>query len=126
MDFSIQLPENESFSNPSNLNGQPSNIDKFVNYVQVKLDEAIALFDVIGDKNNDKTKELQRTKINEFISSLNLLQTTLNTLYSFLSRSNQPFNFQFLRLIGQVNMTQKLKKIIIVYYFIDFLAVQVR
>ena len=55
VDYSIQLPENES--NPSSQSEQANNLNKFVNFVQTKLEDAITLFDVIGDKNNDKSKE---------------------------------------------------------------------
>ena len=88
VDYSIQLPENESYSNPSNKDGQMSNIDIFVNYLQTKLDEAIALFDVIGDKNNDKSKELQRSKINEFIFGIfiKLYHIRCNNLVTLLKK----------------------------------------
>ncbi len=100
VDYSIQIPENES--NPSSQNEYSNNLKKFVDFVESKLEEAISLFEVIGDKSNDKSKELQRTKINEFISSLNLLQTCLNTLYSYVIRTHQPFGFQLLRIVSKV------------------------
>jgi hypothetical protein len=89
-----------------NLNNAiPNNLDHFIDMVEKKLNESIELYDSIhSDKSsNDKSrKELQRSKIDELISSANFFQTLLNWLIMFTTRSLQPLNLQILRLIPLV------------------------
>jgi hypothetical protein len=75
----------------------------FLKFLDLKISEAISLFDIIGDKNNDeKLKEIQRQRINEFISSLNFIQTMLNWFYSSMSKSVQPLDSKILMIFQKV------------------------
>ena len=76
---------------------------KFVVFCQLKLEETIELFEIIGDKSQDeKLKEIQRLRINEFISSLSFSQTLINWHLSYMSRSLQALNPQILYLLPKV------------------------
>ena len=107
IDHSIKLKNLEYLSwKPTGENAkinEKSSLKKFIDNVESKLEEAIELFEIIGDKNSEeRMKEIQRQRINEFISNLNYVQTLVNWLFSFTSRSIQPFNKQILRIIEMV------------------------
>ena len=83
-----------------------------IDHLDVKITEAIELFDIIGDKSNDeKLKEIQRRRINEFIANLNMIQSMLNWLYTNSTRSLQPFNAHIVRIFEKV-----ISKLVISYF----------
>jgi len=80
------------------------NFNKFISQIEIKLLRAIELYDLIHDDNNSEIKkEMQRNHIDELLSCANFLQTLLNFLILYLSRSLQPLNLEIMRLIPSVN-----------------------
>lgn len=109
IDHSIKLKNLDYLSwKPTGTNAEltgKSSLKKFIDNVGLKLQESIELFEIIGDKNSEeRMKEIQRQRINEFISNLNYVQTLVNWLFSFASRSIQPFNKQILKIIEKVRL----------------------
>jgi len=75
------------------LSVDTSTFSRFVEYLEKRLDESYELFEVLGDKSSEeRRKEIQRGRINEFISSLNFVQTMISWLYAHLPGSLQAFN----------------------------------
>lgn len=90
-----------------------STFTRFIDYLVGRLQEAFELFEILGDKSNDeRKKEIQRGRINEFISNLNFVQSTINWLYYHVPSSSQPFNTQVLRIIEKVSEF---------YYFFNYI-----
>lgn len=101
------------FNNTVNFNLQHqtknmSSLNKLVSHIQSKLEKSVELFEVIGDV-SEKNKAVQMSNLNEFISSLNFLQSTLDWLFSYESKALQPYNTELARLI--VLVTKKNKRI---------------
>lgn len=80
--------------------------NKFIGQIEMKLLRAIELHDTVNDENAsaETKKEMQRNNIDELLSSANFLQTLLNFLILFLTRSLQPLNLEIMRLIPSVSL----------------------
>ena len=80
--------------------------NKFISQIEMKLLRAIELHDTVNDENAsaETKKEMQRNNIDELLSSANFLQTLLNFLILFLTRSLQPLNLEIMRLIPSVSL----------------------
>lgn len=80
------------------------NFNKFISQIEMRLLKSIDLHDLINDDSNmEVKKELQRNNIDELLAGANFLQTLLNFLILYLSRSLQPLNLEIMRLIPSVN-----------------------
>lgn len=80
------------------------NFNKFIGQIEMKLLRAIELHDTCNDETAsvELKKEMQRAHIDELLASANFLQTLLNFLILYLSRSLQPLNLEIIRLIPSV------------------------
>lgn len=112
-DHLVKIPM-DNFSNDLNLDSifkhKMNNLSKFIDLCEAKLMESIELFDLI-ESSEDKNA-VKRNKIEEIIGSANFLQTFLNWLILYISRSTQPLNLEILRLITFVNIKLNLFKYI--------------
>ncbi len=82
--------------------------NRFIRYLEKRLDESYELFEILGDKTNvEKIKDIQRGRINEFISSLNFLQTTIGWLYAHLPGSLQAFNRATFKIFAKLCLVDK-------------------
>lgn len=110
---------NKLYDSPSNINNTTDSNDlvcnfkyddtfnKFISQIEMKLLRAIELHDTVNDENAsaETKKEMQRNNIDELLSSANFLQTLLNFLILFLTRSLQPLNLEIMRLIPSVSFS---------------------
>lgn len=94
-----ELSTTEELTNTVNYD----NFNKFISQIEIKLLRSIELYDIVqDDDSNEMNKEMQRNHIQELLSSANFLQTMLNWLILYLSRSLQPLNLEIMRLIPSV------------------------
>ena len=110
MDYSkLTINEFESNNNKiefsNRLMTSGNNLNRFIDLIEIKLNESIELHDLINENSADEKmkKELQRANIENLLSSANFFQTLLNWLILFTTRSLQPLNLQILRIIPLVN-----------------------
>lgn len=90
------------------------NFNKFISQIEMRLLKSIDLHDLINDDSNmEVKKELQRNNIDELLAGANFLQTLLNFLILYLSRSLQPLNLEIMRLIPSVNSIDLLDRYLI-------------
>lgn len=82
------------------------NFNKFIGQIEIKLLRAIELHDTCNDEtaSAELKKEMQRAHIDELLASANFLQTLLNFLILYMSRSLQPLNLEIIRLIPSVRV----------------------
>jgi hypothetical protein len=109
-----------------NKNAYDDNFNKFIDQIESKLIKAIELYEIVNSDNctSELRKEMQRNYIDELLSAVNFLQTLLNWLILYLSRSLQPLNLEIMRLIPSVHFStlsefylQKLIYIIPIHIF---------
>jgi hypothetical protein len=100
IEFSFSL----QYSNPNQiLNSKVDNLRHLIDFLESRVQKAIDLNELI---NNDPEarKKIQRENIDTMISSLNLIQSTINWFIAYISRSLQPLNLEIMRLIPLVGI----------------------
>ncbi len=109
MDYSFKLPYNPNELEINSLyKYKMDNLNQLVTKLEMKLSAAIELHDKMNDESLENKKEIQRDNIDVMIYSMNLVQSTLNWIVAYISRSLQPLNFVILRLIPLVCLYKKL------------------
>lgn len=82
------------------------NMNKFINYLEVKLNQAIELFDLVTieqTEENGEKEEKSDYKTVQHQSSINFLQTLFSWFGYYIYKSYQPINIEVIRIIPQVN-----------------------
>ena len=107
MDYSFKLPY---YINDIEVNSlfrfKMDNLNQLITKLEIKLSAAIELHEKITDDNLENKKEIQRDNVDVMIYSMNLVQSTLNWLVAYISRSLQPLNFEIMRLIPLVCLVE--------------------
>ena len=84
-------------------------MNKFINYLELKLNQSIELFDSINvdEENLDKESSLNY-KTPQHQSAINFLQTIFAWFGHYIYKSYQPVNLEVLRLIPQLCIVDKI------------------
>ena len=99
---SIERSKNKLHIKPTKL----ENLNKFINFLEAKLVQAIELFDFVSEDNIDSASNEKETKnynTSQHLEAVNFLQTTFSLFGFYLLKSYQPINPEVIRIIPQVN-----------------------
>ena len=90
--------------NDAKQNFKLVNLEKFIDFVEVKLNKSIELFDKVNDETMDQGdgKESSDYKSPEHIEAINFLQSIFIWFSYYMLKSFQPVNNQIIRIIPQV------------------------
>lgn len=103
----VDLAENNKNYNNNLKHFDDDNLNKFITQIEIKLLKCLEVYELVHGDNcsAELKKERQRNNIDELLSSANFLNSLLNWLIVYLSRSLQPLNLEIIRLIPAVNIT---------------------
>ena len=82
-------------------------LNKFVNFLEVKLNQAIELFDSVSEENIDtaasNSNEVKKNySSSQHLAAVNFLQSTFSLFGFYLLKAYQPMNPELIRIIPQV------------------------
>ncbi len=102
---SIERSKNKLHIKPTKL----ESLNKFINFLEAKLNQAIELFDFVSEENIDSSsgsneKETKNYNTSQHLDAVNFLQTTFSLFGFYLLKSYQPINPEVIRIIPQVNI----------------------
>lgn len=102
---SIERSKNKLHIKPTKL----ESLNKFINFLEAKLNQAIELFDFVSEENIDSSsgsseKETKNYNTSQHLDAVNFLQTTFSLFGFYLLKSYQPINPEVIRIIPQVDL----------------------
>ena len=104
---SIERSANKQSIKPTKL----ENLHKFINFLEVKVNQAIELFDFVSEDNIDKEqngtssteKETHNYNSPQHLDAVNFLQSTFYLFSYYIMKSYQPISTEMLRIVPQVD-----------------------
>ena len=101
---SIERSTNKQNIKPTKL----ESLNKFISFLESKLNQAIELFDFVSEENIDSTsantndKDSKNYNSSQHLAAVNFLQSTFSLFGFYLLKSYQPINPEVIRIIPQV------------------------
>jgi hypothetical protein len=77
-------------------------LEKFINFLEAKLNKTIEEFDLVKNVEPMQTSEMQISM--HHLNAVNFLQSTLTLFGIYFMHADQPSNAELIRIIPQVNL----------------------